>query len=109
MQKLIDAIQNVTARVQKETNSGRRSRNIDADDLVEVLLAIADRLGDGETPEPSDDVPMEMLAAIAKSELRVPTLETRGSDRFDFHDVGVAGVRGALIRAYRLGCDSRER
>jgi len=44
MQRLIDAIHDVTARVQTEIDSGRRSRQIDADDLVEVLLAIADRL-----------------------------------------------------------------
>ncbi len=44
MERLIDAIQDVTARVQNEIDSGRRSRQIDADDLVEVLLAIADRL-----------------------------------------------------------------
>lgn len=44
MQNLVDAIQHVTACVQNEIESGRRSRQIDADDLVEVLLAIADRL-----------------------------------------------------------------
>lgn len=44
MQKLVDAIQDVTARVQNEIDSGRRSRQIDTDDLIEVLLAIADRL-----------------------------------------------------------------
>ena len=43
-QTLIDAIQDVTARVQNEIESGNRARMIDANDLVEVLLAIADRL-----------------------------------------------------------------
>jgi len=42
--KLADAIRQVTARVQKEIESGNRSRMIDADDLVEILLSIADRL-----------------------------------------------------------------
>lgn len=63
MQRLIDAIHDVTARVQTEIDSGRRSRQIDADDLVEVLLAIADRLhpppgdrtAEGVTPSDTND------------------------------------------------------
>jgi hypothetical protein len=43
-QPLVDAIRDVTAAVQKAIADGYRSRMIDADDLVEVLLAIADRL-----------------------------------------------------------------
>jgi len=42
--ELADAIRDVTASVQKSIDEGYRSRSIDADDLVEVLLAIADRL-----------------------------------------------------------------
>lgn len=42
--QLADAIREVTAAVQKSIDDGHRSRMIDADDLVEVLLAIADRL-----------------------------------------------------------------
>lgn len=42
--QLADAIREVTAAVQKAMNDGHRSRMIDADDLVEVLLSIADRL-----------------------------------------------------------------
>jgi hypothetical protein len=41
---IADAIRDVTASVQKAIADGYRSRMIDADDLVEVLLAIADRL-----------------------------------------------------------------
>ena len=44
MLELADAIRQVTAKVQREIDQGRRSRSIDADDLVEVLLAIADQL-----------------------------------------------------------------
>lgn len=44
MHELADAIRQVTAKVQREIDQGRRSRSIDADDLVEVLLAIADQL-----------------------------------------------------------------
>ncbi len=42
--QLADAIREVTASVQKAIADGHRSRDIDADDLVEILLAIADRL-----------------------------------------------------------------
>ena len=42
--ELADAIREVTASVQKAIDDGYRCRAIDADDLVEVLLAIADRL-----------------------------------------------------------------
>jgi hypothetical protein len=44
MQNVADAIRTVTAKVQRAVETGRRSRVIDADDLVEVLLAVADEL-----------------------------------------------------------------
>jgi hypothetical protein len=42
--ELADAIREVTAKVQWEIDHGRRSRSIDAEDLVEVLRAIVDQL-----------------------------------------------------------------
>lgn len=42
--KIADAIREVTNAVQKAIADGYRSRMIDASDLVEVLLSIADRL-----------------------------------------------------------------
>ncbi len=42
--KIADAIREVTVAMQKAIADGYRSRMIDADDLVEVLLSIADRL-----------------------------------------------------------------
>jgi hypothetical protein len=105
MNEIVDAIRHVTACVQNAIAEGKRSRHIDADDLVEVLLAIADQLETDVVME--DDVPLDALAAIAKSELHVPTLESQERDRLDFHDVGVAGLRQALVRAYRLGRESR--
>lgn len=45
----------------------------------------------------------ELLAAIAKKHLAVDTLETRNSDRLDFHDVAVWSVRAALLSAYQAG------
>lgn len=44
MNAVADAIRRVTAKVQKAIEEGFRSRAIDADDLVEVLLAVADEL-----------------------------------------------------------------
>jgi hypothetical protein len=44
MQKVADAIRSVTAKVQQAIDEGHRSRCIDADDLVEVLLSVADEL-----------------------------------------------------------------
>lgn len=41
---IVDAIRHVTAIVQNAIDSGERSRMMDADDLVEVLLAIAERI-----------------------------------------------------------------
>ena len=49
--QVADAIRKVTAAVQAELESGRRSANLDAHDLVEVLLAVADEID----PPFSDD------------------------------------------------------
>ena len=43
------------------------------------------------------------LAEIARQHLRIETLDTCGSDRLDFHDVSVWGVKAALQAAYNLG------
>ena len=43
-QIVADAIRDVTTRVQEAVEHGARSTQIDADDVVEILLAIADRL-----------------------------------------------------------------
>ncbi len=42
--KIADAIREVTVAMQQAIIDGYRSRMIDADDLIEVLLSIADRL-----------------------------------------------------------------
>jgi len=44
MTEVADAIRTVTAQMQKALDTGRRSQNVDADDLIEALLAIADTL-----------------------------------------------------------------
>ncbi len=44
MHSVADAIRMVTATMQKELDTGRRSSRLDAHDLVDALLAIADAL-----------------------------------------------------------------
>jgi len=44
MTQVADAIRKVTARMQQAIDAGRRSARIDADDLIDVLLAVADEL-----------------------------------------------------------------
>ena len=47
------------------------------------------------------------LERVALTNLDIPTLELRGSDRLDFHDCGVANIKQALNEAYNLGkCDN---
>jgi hypothetical protein len=47
--------------------------------------------------------PHKKLAEIARQHLHIETLETCGSDRLDFHDVSVWGVKAALQAAYECG------
>jgi hypothetical protein len=44
VRQVADALRVVGARMQQAIDAGQRSRTIDADDLVEVLLAVADEL-----------------------------------------------------------------
>jgi hypothetical protein len=44
-----------------------------------------------------------LLQQIALDHLFIETLETRNSDRMDFHEVSVWGVKSALIAAYEAG------
>ena len=43
------------------------------------------------------------LQQIARAHLFIDTLETRNSDRMDFHEVSVWGVKSALMAAYQAG------
>jgi hypothetical protein len=45
----------------------------------------------------------KLLTAIAAKELNIETLETRGRDSLDFHDVSVWGIAEALCQAYKAG------
>jgi NCAIR mutase (PurE)-related protein len=53
--------------------------------------------------EHESDPIADALAQIAREELGIETLEVRGQDRLDFHDVGVAGLRRPLEGAHELG------
>jgi hypothetical protein len=44
-----------------------------------------------------------LLEQIALDHLFIGTLQTRSSDRLDFHEVSVWGVKSALIAAYEAG------
>lgn len=44
-----------------------------------------------------------LLQQIALDHLFNETLETRSSDRLDFHEVSVWGVKSALMAAYEAG------
>ena len=44
-----------------------------------------------------------MIESIAQDHLFIETLETRHSDRLDFHDVSVWGVKEALQAAFDAG------
>ena len=44
-----------------------------------------------------------LLETIAKEYLHMETLETRNSDRLDFHEVSVWCMKEAMERAYQAG------
>jgi hypothetical protein len=47
--------------------------------------------------------PNKQLEQIAIEHLFIETLETRNSDRLDFHEVSVWGVKAALKAAFEAG------
>lgn len=46
-----------------------------------------------------------LLTIIAEKHLDIETLETRHSDRLDFHDVAVWRIKEALLAAFMAGCE----
>ena len=68
MTQVAEAIRAVTAKVQQAIDDGYRSWQIDADDLLEVLLAIADELD----PDEADLVDKDLVC---------PNCGERRSDR----------------------------
>ena len=55
---------------------------------------------------PTPDVLFERLA---KEHLFIDTLQTQHSDRLDFHDVSVWGIKAALQAAYDAGTKATSR
>ena len=53
--------------------------------------------------EQTDKSLENLLQQIALDHLFIDNLETRNSDRLDFHEVSVWGVKSALIAAYEAG------
>ena len=51
----------------------------------------------------------QQLQQIALDHLFIETLETRHSDRLDFHEVSVWGVKSALMAAYEAGRQAAKR
>ena len=45
----------------------------------------------------------QTLTQIARTALDIETLETQRSDRLDFHEVSVWGLKAALEAAYQAG------
>lgn len=45
----------------------------------------------------------QLLQSIADEHLFIATLEPRHSDRLDFHEVSVWGVKAALLAAFEAG------
>jgi hypothetical protein len=59
-----------------------------------------------EPREQDNHLPLDVLSAIARDHLGIPTLETRRSDALDFHDVSVWDVRDALRVAFEAGAEA---
>lgn len=49
------------------------------------------------------------MEALARLFLNIETLDVRGSDRLDFHEVGVWNLKDALLAAYKAGQDDYRR
>ncbi|CAA7614816.1 hypothetical protein [Magnetospirillum sp. SS-4] len=49
----------------------------------------------------------EALAKIAATILDLETLATRNSDRLDFHELSVWGIKAALEAAYAAGQEAK--
>jgi hypothetical protein len=50
LNRFVDAFREVAAAMEREVEEGHRAAQIDAHDLIEVLLSIADRLDPPVTP-----------------------------------------------------------
>jgi hypothetical protein len=51
----------------------------------------------------------QLLTQIAQQHFDIETLETRRSDRLDFHDLSVWSIKAALAAAYQAGIEQGRR
>ena len=75
MTQVADAVRKVTVAMQQAIDSGERSRAIDADDLMQVLLAVADEL----------DPPAGGRELVSESDA-CPICKERHTDRLIWQD-----------------------
>lgn len=78
--QIADAIRKVTAYVQTEIDNGWRSADIDAHDVVEVLLAVADEL---DPPEPKTSNANQKLLEAARALLSAREDEMVTAEEWD--------------------------
>lgn len=52
-------------------------------------------------------VRLAAIKQIARDELRLETLDARGHDDLDFHDLAVWQIKKALLKAYEAGLARR--
>jgi len=75
----------------------------DADRLIEEI-ATAQRAADKLREDVDHTTQRETtIAEIARTKLRIPTLDVQHSDSLDFHDLSVVLIREALLAAYDAG------
>jgi len=48
----------------------------------------------------------QIMKEIVENAMELPTIETRGSDELDFHDVAIWRIKEALHLAYEAGKES---
>lgn len=57
----------------------------------------------------SKEINVDKIAEnVAKDFLDIETLKVRNSDGLDFHEIGVASLKAALIEMYNLGKQSKD-
>jgi hypothetical protein len=99
MRRLSSLVSGFSAPLLAALESGAVDGDAVVDELSGAAPTRAMALSWSEAPAAVRDA----LTLIAHRELRVRTLDVRGSDALDFHDVGVVGLRCALVAAFDLG------
>jgi len=70
--------------------------------------APSERVAMDTKPNATDASPAEAAAEeIAAQILGIETLQERKRDRLDFHDLHVATIKRALVRAYEMGREAQ--